>query len=469
MQSDTTDMQSLARVRSRASSSTSKKSPGRAAKSPAGDGPGHERRGATRAAGTARQGRFQAGPDGFLGTPTKSSAPSPAIDPETGEITGDSSAYSRAENRAQRFAIQSVVRLLLPDSRTAKCFRWRRHKGEVQVWKSIEHKTAHYKGLQVCGSVWACPVCAAKIAERRRGEISSAINSHEGLGGFMLLLTLTAPHSCDDNLVELLEQQAMALKFFNKDFTVCKVFKSMGCVGQIRALETTYGRKSEQNNGWHPHYHVLLFAGLDGVSVTPDEPQRKDWATRLYLRWAACCERAGLGIPSYAHGLKLDDGSKAAKYASKWGLEDEMTKGHIKRAWSGETPFDLLRSVLADPKDKQAGVLFVEYSHAFKGKRQLYWSPGLKARYEIGDVSDEDLANKIEDDAIFLGQLTLDQWRAVLRFDGRALVLQLAENGGWDAVLLYLDHLHVSSSCLAAQKEVCSTHPDLVPLVGLLA
>jgi len=159
----------------------------------------------------------------------------------------------------------------------------------------------------------------------------------------------------------------------------------------------------------------------------------------LYTRWAACCVRAGLGEPSFAHGLKLDDGSKAAKYVSKWGLEDEMTKGHTKKALHGETPFDFLRSYLADSKDKQAGALFKEFAETFKGKRQLHWSSGLKKRYAIGEASDEELAVQMEDYAQMLGTITLEQWRDVLRVDGRGVLLQVAASGGWEAVCVYMD------------------------------
>jgi hypothetical protein len=165
----------------------------------------------------------------------------------------------------------------------------------------------------------------------------------------------------------------------------------------------------------------------------------KDWAVRLYLRWAACCEAAGLGTPSFAHGLKLDDGSKAAKYVAKWGLEDEMTKGHTKKAISGETPFDFLRAYLADATDKQAGALFKEFAETFKGKRQLYWSPGLKKRFAIGESSDEELAAQMEDHASMLGTITIDQWRDVLAVEGNGTVLMLAASGGWDAVACFLD------------------------------
>lgn len=348
------------------------------------------------------------------------------------------------EARAQRFALQSVAREILPASRTAKCLRLRSGNPNgkadgVGVWKSKEHGTAHYSGLQTCGSVWTCPVCAAKIAERRRAEVLAAMTAHKASGGCVNLLTLTAPHQRSDELEQLLAKQAKAVGSFWKDKTVRNVLTEMGTIGQIRAWEVTHGRRSAQNNGWHPHFHVLLFSG-SGVDLARfDKAQMQDWAVRLYLRWAAKCKAAGLGEPSFKHGLKLDDGAKAAAYATKWGLEDEITKGHTKKGkQGGETPFDLLRAFLADKADKQAAALFQVYAAAFKGKRQLHWSHGLKARYAIEEASDEEVCQRIEERADLLGQITVDQWRDVLKVEARATVLEIAARSGWYEVQRFL-------------------------------
>ena len=367
---------------------------------------------------------------GALGTNAKYSHKPEFIDPDTGEITGGKPRHEPMAGRLQRFALQATARSILPKSRTAKCLRLRAHKQDITVWKSKEHGTASYAGLQTCGSVWSCPVCAAKIAERRRVEIIHAMDAHKGQGGLVSLLTLTTPHQRLDNLGDLLGKQAKALHRFWSDRGTKAVFEAMGVLGQIRALEVTHGRNSPQNNGWHPHYHVLVFHCVAG--------DLEAWGGVLYERWAQCCKRAGLGEPSRANGLKLHDGSKAAAYASKWGLEDEMTKGHTKKALHGETPFDFLRSFLADGEDKQAAALFREFAETFKGKRQLHWSRGLKARFAVEEASDEQLAAKIEDRAFLLGQINLEQWRDVLAVDGRGQVLQLAAVGGWDAVEHYL-------------------------------
>lgn len=394
-------------------------------------GGGPARRGANGAAAAAERQQKRPEKGLLLGIDAKYSA----ICPDTGEITEVAIPGNR---KIQRFILQSVVRKLLPKSRTNNCLRVRQGNKEIQVWKSVEHGSASFSGLQTCGSVWSCPVCSAKIAERRRVEILAAMTAWKASDGIVLMLTLTCPHQRSDDLVELLAKQAKALKAMFSDRSVKSIFKAMGVIGQIKATEVTHGRLSEFDNGWHPHYHLLLFCG-SGVDLSLfDAHQMKDWQVRLYLRWAACCVKAGLGEPSYAHGLKLDNGDKAAKYVSKWGLEDEMTKGHTKKALHGETPFDFLRALVVSDEDRQAAVLFIEFANAFKGKRQLHWSKGLKARFAIGEKTDDELVEEQDDFAVVLGCIPLEQWRDVLAVEGRGNVLALAEHGEWAAVAGYL-------------------------------
>lgn len=352
------------------------------------------------------------------------------VDPDTGEVLGIIDPMS---GRIQRFILQSVVRKLLPKSRTNNCLRVRQGSKQIQVLRSIEHGTASYGGLQTCGSVWQCPVCAAKIAERRRSEVLAAMTSHKAQGGTVDMLTLTCPHQRSDKLDDLLAKQSKALNGFWADRQVKAVLLEMQNAGHIKATEVTHGRLSPVNNGWHPHYHILLFNGVHG--------DLNDWKARLYLRWANACELAGLGKPSFKHGIDLQDGSHASKYISKWGLEDEITKGHTKKAIHGETPFDLVRSLVLDDTDRQAAALFIEFANCFKGKRQLRWSKGLKSRFAVQEKDDETLANEKDDFAEVLGMLTIEQWRDVLAVEGRGILLSAATRGAWPAVLAYLDQI----------------------------
>jgi len=366
-------------------------------------------------------------------------------------------APSATERQIERFALQAVARDLLPNSRTALCLRARiSTQLGVQVWKSKEHKTAHYGGLQTCGSVWGCPVCNPKITERRKLEVKQAMDMHRAQGGEVHLLTLTTPHTRHDRLDELQALQAKALQAFLRDKTVKKVFAEMGYIGQIRAFEITHGRLAT-NNGWHPHYHFLQF-----VMVKGDAAQLMDWKTRLYLRWDAYCQKHGLGSPSFKHGIDLRDGSFADKYIAKgnWGLEDEITKGHSKKGKAGgETPFDLLRAYMADPTDKQAAALFREFVQVTKGKRQLSWSNGLKARFFVDEKTDEELAEEKDERAFLLGQITADQWRDILKVKARATVLELAAYGGWSAISAFL---YIIKDAHEPSRLACEVTPDIV-------
>lgn len=356
--------------------------------------------------------------------------PIESVDASTGEIVQSTPQYCPVSVRLERFALQSSVRYLLPDSRTAKCLRIRQaNKNDVEVWRSHEHKTAFYAALQTCSSVWACPVCAAKISERRRLELLDAMDKHKASGGYVLLLTLTNPHTSTDNLEAMLKAQALAVTRLKSTKSAVKLWDSLGTVGTVRAWEVTHG-----SNGWHPHFHFLLFlrfaAPLDYIQA------------RFFVVWANCCRLAGLPIPSAMHGVRIDDGAKAAEYVTKgmWGLDREMTKGHMKKAAKGGlSPFDLLRSYLND-RDKQAGALFIEYATAFKGKNQLVWSKGLKALFEIQEQTNEETAAKVDDDAYLLGKITIEQWRAVRRFNVRGEVLELARHG-WEPVERFLSEL----------------------------
>jgi len=332
---------------------------------------------------------------------------------------------SAAARQASRYDLQDVARRLLPGSRVSNCQRLRAAGGVghdkadgVHVLRSASGG-CHFTGLQTCGSVWVCPVCAAKISEHRRIDVATGIQRWRDHGGVVSLLTLTAPHWVGDDLVRLLKSQALALTRFWSDRHVRRIFVDLGVVGQVRALELTYGA-----NGWHPHYHCLVFG---------ERMPELDQLVELYERWAHCCVKAGLGAPSAAHGLRWDDGSYADKYVSKWGLEHEVTKGHIKQSKGGQSPFDFLRA--AQQGDRQAGDLFKVYAAAFKGKRQLFYSRGLRVLLGLGaELTDAEAVEQAAPGEL-VGRLTWEQWRYFCRLGLRGRVLEVAAVGGWSAVV----------------------------------
>ena len=111
-------------------------------------------------------------------------------------------------------------------------------------------------------------------------------------------------------------------KFFKGVRASKDMFERWQIKHYISCFEITHGI-----NGFHPHYHVLLFVPYSlGKQSLPGIKQD------MYKVWKDCCLKAGLDEPSEKHGLDLQAGNEAGAYVAKWGLEHEMTKGHIKRA-----------------------------------------------------------------------------------------------------------------------------------------
>jgi hypothetical protein len=352
-----------------------------------------------------------------------------------------------ASVRLERYALQSVARSILPDSQTAKCLRvGYLPDGRVEVWHSPEHQSASFGGLVTCHSFWNCPICNAKISERRRVEIQQAITTWEAGGGSVLLLTLTHGHTLADPLDKLVKGQQRALSLFFSQREGVKLMAGLRRVGHIRSWEVTHGRLREVNNGWHPHFHILLF-----VERLPVLELYEDWAFGV---WWNACRLAGLPLPNRRYGVSLQDGEQAAAYVTKmgdeqprgtWGLDAEMTKGHTKRAKDGETPFDFLRAALVGD-DLQARAMFREFAAVFKGKKAHVWSRGLRDLLGIEERTDEELASEHESDSYILSCLTKDDWRLVLRWDIRGELAELSRRGNWEPVARMLADLRARSS-----------------------
>lgn len=346
------------------------------------------------------------------------------LDPETGEIVelkvlkngSLTESKTAQQTRAERWALKSVVNSLFPISKTAKCSRMRIPHESVRVLKDQKHGKAHYSGLSRCGSVWWCPICASKIAERRRVELVTATATARAMGMQTLLMTCTVPHGLGDDVNEVLTKMRKAWRTLIDNRAGKDMRRILGIQGHVRTLEVTYGQ-----NGFHPHFHVLIFAD---TSCTTSSFQ-----VGFYPIWRDACVKAGLPAPSEKHGLRVDDGAYAESYVTKWGLEDEMTKGHLKtsKGVKGMTPWDMLRDVLKNASEASKR-LFCVYANAFKGQRQLYWSNGLRELLELNrECTDEELAAQIEETAIELAELTPEQWRAVLFTRSEAALLDLAE------------------------------------------
>jgi hypothetical protein len=262
-----------------------------------------------------------------------------------------------------------------------------------------------------------------KIAQKRRVEVvkSVVVARAQGLEVFHVIDTVR--HNASQTLKEVLAGYSNARKLMMHRKPYKRLKNDIGLVGTMRALEVTHSWE----NGWHVHGHSLWFLPSGtGVGVLQEA---------LYPMWRDGNLSAGMMAPSPERGIVVQDGTYASEYASKWGLEDEVTSAHIKKGRQGHrSPWQLLDE--AGEGDAKSGKLYQVYGKELKGRRQVIWSPGLRQRLDLGqEQTDEQLAAEVDPESILLGRLTMSQWRAVMRADKRGKVLETARAKGWPGVV----------------------------------
>jgi hypothetical protein len=341
------------------------------------------------------------------------------------EIIQNSVNLDYVTRRVARFALQEVARSILRDMiernnkmtyvhQVRNCLRARisKQKG-VTLFYNVEREQANFGNLQRCYSVWNCPICSMTITEGRRTELKQGLSNWTDAGGHAYLATFTNSHHRGDNLDQLLTGQKKAFVKFWEKTKVKEMLKRLGYKGRIVATEVTWG----EQNGWHPHYHMILFFD--------HEINHQGLQTFLALQWQEACIKAGLKAPDLIHGVDVRNGTYAAEYVSKWGLEEEVTKGHLKKGLNGSlTPFDLLRGTSTNNHYK---TLFKEFADVFKGKQQLVWSKGLKELLGIKQLTDEELVDDTDETSIEIRELGDLIWQLILKYEKRAHVLYLVE------------------------------------------
>lgn len=285
----------------------------------------------------------------------------------------------------------------------------------------------YFTGLQTCGSVWTCPICANRIQEQRRGEIAQAMQflCAEAQGKQAVMVTFTFPHQVSDQLKDLLEKFSKSLHDFksSNSFTLFK--KRYGFEGLIRSLEITRG-----GNGWHPHTHELFF-----VDKKLDQAEFKEW---LQNRWLNVCAKTGLvditddnKVDAFIkHSLDVKFNCSTSDYLAKfddkanWGVDREIAKASSKQGKkNGMHPFELAFQGYSQ--------LFIEYTDAIKGKAQLFWSRGLKEKVGIFDITDEEIAEleEKEEDQVIGFLRKIEDWKTVTAYELRAKILEMVEDG----------------------------------------
>jgi len=192
----------------------------------------------------------------------------------------------------------------------------------------------------------------------------------------------------------------------------------------------------------------LIARGMAGLA-TLDSPLERRGKLRSLLTRCYVIQHGGFACDYLAAYGKEPEGHRG-----RCGLASELARSHLKAgaghlAAKGDpvparcthaSPWELLND--AHDGDERSAALFREYGEAFHGRRQLYWSKGLKDFFGVKEREDESFAAEPDRRCSqFVGSITRDQWRAVLIADARFTVLAIAARDGREFMQEYLERL----------------------------
>lgn len=329
---------------------------------------------------------------------------------------------------------------------------------------------ANFSKLFLCGGIWYCPVCAAKLELSRVEEAMSVVRQHRAAGGGLLFMTLTARHGRDDDLKRLRRAVADSWRSIKRERTWPGVRESIEYAGDLRALETTVGPE----NGWHPHLHGLIFTEKE---VT--ERQRKYFEEWLFQKWAHALEHRGFQRPlrydrsGRSLGVRVEqvlsdqEALEVTTYVAGVGLVTERkmnvdgtpmrrasaaletTSWFYKKAKPGHrTMWQVLNDLARTGAGSLEADLWGRYITGIKGAQRLTWSRGqfdLRKRYppdvQLPDSDEEavyvDDELGVEVAAIPVPIFMHFAWRA----GWKPRIQELAEGtGGGYAVMEFIQH-----------------------------
>jgi hypothetical protein len=282
-------------------------------------------------------------------------------------------------------------------------------------------------------------VCSAKIHHRRAAELRDALTTWETQGHSASLVTITVPHDVGDRLAKLLNSERDAWKRVTQGGAWQRLKRKLGITGHIIALEFTWG----DENGWHPHYHVLVVhdQDLDAAAIA-------QLHAHIHSRLAASCRDHGLRPPDQLHAVRVDpnvSATAAGGYIAKggdWTPAEEMTRGDLKTSRTGSrTPFQILADYYqtGDTRDRD---LWRDYSQVTRGVAAARWSRDLRAvmlgPVEVSEKTDADLASDdVNGELVVVIAVAL--WSRIRIAGLDHALLAIAERSGPAAVTALID------------------------------
>lgn len=368
-----------------------------------------------------------------LGTTTESASTTRQL---TSKFESDGFAVS-LDNNKKRYALQRIAKAYHPEHRIGVCMSTIKDNKNIEVHYDDRKRHAHYRNLMRCDNVWMCPVCASRISSHRANEIREAYASAvENFGWSVVMVTYTMKHNKKQTVEANIEAMRDARRNMRSGRKWQAFKEKWGYKGCISSLEPTYGMES----GWHVHVHELMFL----KSEITDNIRENETPTvleehlhdELAQWWIDSLKKVGR-TANKANGLKVDaTDEEITWYIAKfgklptgrtWDAGLELTKSMYKSNGGGLHPFEILEysKDLCVPEAERAllKALWHEYVIAFKGRRQTFWTNGLKDLLQVEHIEEDGDIEELEGKQVLI--IAREMWRDIVYTNKRAELLNV--------------------------------------------
>jgi hypothetical protein len=302
--------------------------------------------------------------------------------PQTSLINNASKgSHEELDKRDYRYERRKNAQKISKHERFKKCGRT--PLGSVVI--GMKGSSVQQRGLSTCGSVWACPVCNAKVLSKRSKEIQQALDTWKEQGGHFIFETLTIRH----RPWERVQLQRRAIQGAWKAITKGSFKSTNGMydqVGFFRVAEISSGDKGE-----NLHLHVIRF-----IDRWLTESEIQEWKSKIFNKWSSSLVAHGMQAPKadfhdFRQVASLDDFAgyltKNFDNPKKPGEDFDHEQSQDSSTWR------ILDAAIASP-NSSARRRWNNYETDTFRMHQISWSRGLRERLGIGvELSDEELSS----------------------------------------------------------------------------
>lgn len=275
------------------------------------------------------------------------------------------------------------------------------HSGAAVLVVDQKQDKSSWANVQRC-DLWSCPYCSTHKADQELMRLRVGLAEAQRQGFYPLLITLTLRHKRGDKLAELFDKLYKAKnKLFSGRF-YAELRERFDLLGHNRYTEAPFGEY-----GWHPHLHLLWFAGhefnaRDSAALQAELKPR--WVAALASVGASATDRENIALDVRPGDSEVVDYlAKMGKLPARkeWGIDKELASAPAKRSrGDGFTAFELLAlasgdqearaerfaqmmGIEADQVRSLAGALWREYYEATQSRQMVCWGNGLLLRFQV--------------------------------------------------------------------------------------